>query len=232
VLAAALLIFALVALAALGSARGGCHDPYTQPNDRGEYHQVQDCEYNGIALLVLDASSVFHRYHDDVNAIATAVIAAFTIVLAIVTGREVRLTRIVAESGEKAAQAAKATADALPAIERAYLFVEVDCNFLPIMREPYHAWVHRSEDVPAVGLKVTYRMVNHGKTPAELGAILATGEVAEWFPERPERNVAPVYTRETAVLRSGDAFTGEKDDPLEHVYYPLSGEQSRGCRAR
>src|SRR5947207_16026905 len=91
ILAAALLILVLVALAVFGSVRGGCHDPNRETDAQRQHYEVEDCEGEGIALLAGDASGLFHTYHDDVTAISTAFIAAFTIVLALVTNRQARL---------------------------------------------------------------------------------------------------------------------------------------------
>jgi hypothetical protein len=101
---------------------------------------------------------------DDHNlAVATDYLAGLTAVLAIIAGvqiwlflRQLKLSERAARDAETAANAAKASADALPKIERAYVFVEVTISDLI---ESMHKLAH---------FELTVRLTNHGKTPALL----------------------------------------------------------------
>jgi hypothetical protein len=105
------------------------------------------------------------KAEDDHNlAVATDWLAGLTALLAMVAVfqlylflRQLKLTEKAARDAETAASAAKASADALPKIERAYVFVEVDIS--DIRNVPADAYA-----------EVTFaiRFTNHGKTPAIL----------------------------------------------------------------
>ena len=90
---AALLIFAALAIFDFGEFWQGCNDP-----DRSAYRYYRanydNCPADGIVSAVTDFGSAIHRRREDLNAISTAVIAAFTIVLAWATHRQARLTRL------------------------------------------------------------------------------------------------------------------------------------------
>jgi hypothetical protein len=126
--------------------------------------------------------------------LASILVAAGTILLALATYRQVRLTRELAETStaatkaaqentaltarlaeatEVAARAASDTASALPTLERAYLFVETaPLNPLDLPRRVHSVRVSGREDRERVGGStiIPYHIVNHGKTPAIIKA--------------------------------------------------------------
>ena len=74
------------------------------------------------------------------------------------TREEINLTREELEITKSAANSAQKSADALPLIERAYVFVSI----------PYHVIIPVKEDPGLLECKVTVALFNHGKTPAIL----------------------------------------------------------------
>lgn len=90
---------------------------------------------------------------------ALAIIAFFQLWLFL---RQLRLTERAARDAEIAANAAKASAEILPKIERAYVFVEVFIESVTVIERNFRY---------AVAIRV--RFTNHGKTPAILTKVRA-----------------------------------------------------------
>jgi hypothetical protein len=130
--------------------------------DQKDQHQTTEksCSTPGVIIQGLALIWAISDWKPEVwTALATIAIAAFTLVLAIATYVQAGLTRTVAN-------ATKESADALPAIERAYVFLRV----------ARHSVQFRSRDTPyetsrAHSLFVYYNFINHGKTPAILHEI-------------------------------------------------------------
>lgn len=110
-------------------ARPGC----VEPSYAKGYEQSEEEDCAAFALLLWRLGHLIDRLHDDIAAISTVVIAAYTIVL----GRATIGLRQVSERqhGEMqrstevaniAAKAAQSSADALPILERAYIFINVN----------------------------------------------------------------------------------------------------------
>jgi hypothetical protein len=95
-------------------------------------------------------------------AILTAVLAVIALFQLWLFLRQLRLTEKAARDAEMAANAAKASADVLPKIERAYVFVEVIVSSVTL-----------GERDNLYELDITVRFTNHGKTPAILSIIRA-----------------------------------------------------------
>lgn len=108
---------------------------------------------------------------DDHNlAIATIWLAVLTAALAVIASlqlwlflRQLKLSEKAARDAETAAKAAKASADVLPKIERAYVFVDVSISDLERL----------SLRPPSYRFQITVRLTNHGKTPAILTRVRA-----------------------------------------------------------
>src|SRR5207248_1780001 len=86
-----------------------------------------------------------------------------------ITARQARLTRQLAESTETAANAAEDSAKALPALERAYLFVEVRQGdpFPDLTARLRDAHLSGHEPAATAAPSTIYFWIkNHGKTPA------------------------------------------------------------------
>jgi hypothetical protein len=105
------------------------------------------------------------HYREDISAFSALTIAIFTIVLVVFNGRLATSTRIAADAAKKAA-------DALPALERAHIFVEPTIA----MRESFYD--HDIRDKPDTEVlwhsgasTAEYRIVNYGKTPAILKSL-------------------------------------------------------------
>jgi hypothetical protein len=104
---------------------------------------------------------IHHRkpFYELLSVIISVVIAGITGILAFYNVRLWRSTKIAAE-------AAKKSADSLPAIERAYLFVNLN--------EPIDIFFSKSgEEPPSRAFRITINMVNEGKTPAIVTKIYA-----------------------------------------------------------
>ncbi|MGP8051145.1 MAG: hypothetical protein ACLPYB_11110 [Desulfobaccales bacterium] len=100
-----------------------------------------------------------------ITAVATAVIAAFTLAL-------VCANRQLWKVSKEAADAAKDSADALPAVERAYLFVKVILNISD--HDPDQPQINIGTMEAPGANKVNIIVTNHGKTPAIIERIAIT----------------------------------------------------------
>jgi hypothetical protein len=112
--------------------------------------------------------------------IATIWLAILTAVLAVIAFfqlwlflRQLRLAERAARDAEVAANAAKASAEILPKIERAYVFVEVFIGDVTIIERNFHY---------SVAIKV--RFTNHGKTPAILTKVRAYAVFSDDSPSK------------------------------------------------
>lgn len=155
-------------------------------------------------------------------AIATVWLAGLTAALAAIAAlqlwlflRQLKLSEKAARDAETAAKAAKASADVLPKIERAYVFVEVLISDLERL----------SLRPPSYQFQITVRLINHGKTPAILTRIRAYTEWSGAPPtqlvstDRADRPLPP------GLVIGSDAFF---DVPLPHgvdgeIYNQLMG---------
>jgi hypothetical protein len=90
-------------------------------------------------------------------AIWTGILVFVAVVQAVMFFWQLRLTRAASKDAHAAADAAKASADALPRIERAYLFADISFVDLTVMRKDAE-----------YDMKILVRITNHGKTPAVL----------------------------------------------------------------
>jgi hypothetical protein len=106
-------------------------------------------------------SVIWNRTWDDPVAFYTFVLSIFTALVAIISATQIvflirtdKLTRISVRAAQK-------SADALPAIERSYIFLRI---------ENYHIQpktiVSQGRASPPKSLSVRYTLINHGKTPA------------------------------------------------------------------
>jgi len=105
--------------------------------------------------------------HDAIT-VYTFFLAIFTGALVGVSWVQIRYLNSADKTAQRTAEAAKKSADALPTLERAYVFLTVtDCNFRDAL-----AWT--SYDSPIGGTRyrtrprpsVQFKLENHGKTPA------------------------------------------------------------------
>jgi len=122
---------------------------------------------------VVSVGRWIEHHSNFVSAAATVVIAAFTLTLWCATRKlwkvsqeQSRHMETSIAAAEKAADAAKDSAEALPAIERAYLFVKVVLE----IPDPRQVIKIGTKDMPGAN-RVKVTITNHGKTPAILNRI-------------------------------------------------------------
>lgn len=123
---------------------------------------------DGRRVTIQGIENFLDVHNGALTALASIVVAAFTAVLAVVSRRQARLTRDLAESGAIAAKAAQDSAAALPVLERSYLFVETKPNCLLDLKVRLHILRTYSQEAvkPQESSAVDFHIVNHGKTPA------------------------------------------------------------------
>ena len=109
----------------------------------------------------------------------TAVLAFIALLQLFVFAWQAHRLRQTVEATKEAADAAKRSADALPAIERAYIFVTVD---IPE--------INPSQDgtIPSMA---NFRLYNHGKTPAILKKVHFIIKLRDAYPTITEINSSP-----------------------------------------
>ena len=145
---------------------------------------------------VLDKNTV-------INAIGTVVIAIFTTILAVFTVRLAGSTRI-------AADAANLNAEAVISAERAYVFVEIERQYvMDIIRQI--AGTHQ----PPFKISIEYCFTNEGRTPAIIRAISYGAIVAENLPR--VREYSQVLHLPTHLLGAG-----KSTKPLEYNEFGMT----------
>jgi len=129
-------------------------------------------------------------------AIATIVIAAFTILLALSTHRLWKATKETAEAALKSAKAAEATVKTLQDSDRPYIFVRVKGGIGHITGDNF------------ARCQCTYTLTNHGKTPALLTSVRAD----IWYGDAPSPfgQEAP----KSYIARGGEVLNAGEDQPL------------------
>jgi hypothetical protein len=175
-----IVLLLLIVIVSLGSGTWfSSHCAPHQPSESREQNQAteENCAtldgiiFRSAATGMKAVGEAFHAYHDDVNAFATVFIAIFTIVLGIFTVSLSRSTRI-------AANAAKQATDALPVVERAYVYPVIisaggtgEC-----IREAlvfYEGDITKDDTPIPTTAEITFRIKNYGKTPAILKSAYA-----------------------------------------------------------
>ncbi len=122
--------------------------------------------------MLLESVEFLEKHNGAITAIATAFIALFTIVLALVTHRQAKLTRIAASAALKSANIAE---NALTTLERPYVFVLFNATF---------EFDHKK--FPNQGVFLRYSVANYGKTAAIIENVQAIISVTEGaHPETP-----------------------------------------------
>jgi hypothetical protein len=153
-------------------------------------------------LILRDTAGFLDAHNGTLTGIATVAVAAFTYSLWRVTSRQARLTRQLAESTDTAARAAQETAAitgklaestemaakaaqesaaAIPALERAYIFIEIEPHGLRDIRErltrdPKVIVVREMtrDNTDQTASTLWFHLANHGKTPAVIKATTFT----------------------------------------------------------
>lgn len=139
-----------------------CPPSYTKQHPNST---VEGCGISqSVSVRLLGSIVDFIATHDQfVTAGSTFIIALFTVVLVVVTDRQEKLTGI-------AANAAKDSADALPKLERAYLFIQISDPMFDIGLQQI---LFSNRHIPTIN----FSFINYGRTPAILKGISATIEL-------------------------------------------------------
>lgn len=186
---------------------GSDHSPAIVRGDIVTHMTREDAE-------VQQHSDVLHLANEISLNNATWLLAIFTVVLAIIAIVQVfmflaqlKLTRESVVDAEVAAKAAMASAEALPKIERAYLFVSCSIRFT---NEP----VPGTKLARRVGI-FTLTMTNYGKTPAILKRLRAYPVYSDHPPQEliPARNNATIPSG--LVVGSGGVYEHTERAPIE-----------------
>ena len=145
-----------------------------------KYNQTinhEDCTtYSIFSFLFIEVGQTLNDYGVAISALATVIIAAFTFTLWVATNGQARLTKI-------AAYAARDATEALPVVERAYVYPEI-VSAEDIAECIRHARVFYFDEFAADGspnadrpaaeiAKLSFRLRNYGKTPAILKSLFA-----------------------------------------------------------
>lgn len=167
---------------------------------------------------------------DNLSAWATV---AVTVGLLVVAGIQAyiywvqaRLMRFQLRVAAKAAHATKRSADALPALERAYVFVEIDPGFAEVAKTTIDKHQLSSEELrraaqlvlerpqTAARLAIKYQFINHGKTPAIVKTM--SGKLSVVQPPTPiDYSHAPLPNE--IVIRAGEIFP----EPVPNTKKPI-----------
>jgi hypothetical protein len=115
------LVYIYLVVLGIGAIWGGCHDPNSQ--DYSYHHSnYDDCAANGVGHFFLAVLTSIDRWNTAFTAISTFFIAVFTVVLALVTGRQARLTKLSADAAA-VSQGQRVTALTLYLIWNAPIFL-------------------------------------------------------------------------------------------------------------
>ncbi|SRR6266496_2039047 len=150
-------------------------------------------------MKIIQIISWIEQHAPFFNATSAALVTAFTLALVIVSTRQASLTRKAANAAQLSAVAAKESADALPNLERAYVFIDGE------IRHDIRTF-QQDETTYPLAFNVCFTLRNYGKSPAILteGVIqAATRYIADRDPSRlalPETTIRPEL-----VISSGDA---------------------------
>jgi hypothetical protein len=181
----------------------------------------------------------------DMNGILAAwATVAVTVGLLVVAGvqagiyrRQARIMRSQLHVATVAARASRRSAEALPALERAYVFIEVNPNFVSQMqsrlqRQQTRQVVHEmnaelGEPEPQLTINtaspmfVEYQFVNHGKTPAIVKAMSAEFQHITMLPPKLNYNNEPIQSE--IVIRAGDIYPPRAEDKTKSAFYEQLG---------
>jgi hypothetical protein len=158
------LIFLALALVAMitfadwaSSPVAPCEAPIHKHSESREEKQTAEeyCSTGKVVSFWRAIGSEIDSWHDDLTAIATVVIAAFTTILGVFTIRLANSNRITAEAAEK-------SASTLPVIEGAYVYPDIITNFVPGGMSAFN----RSTTVQSTRLVIDFMFKNFGRTPA------------------------------------------------------------------
>jgi hypothetical protein len=196
------LLFLFVIVAAIGSGSWltpTCEGVSTENSPNKIKNAIEACPSLDAVIFfkgtnaILSINDFIHIHRDDLNAYSTIVIAVFTAILGAFTIRLARSTRVAAEAAQK-------SAEALPAIERAYIFVTGELEYW----DPINTSDERTVYSSRIGVK--FHLENHGKTPAIIGSIEAHLRVWSIDPDNTQ-HFPSIFLPNEIIIRSGDTWT-------------------------
>jgi hypothetical protein len=129
--------------------------------------------YRMFTVGLFDVKEFIHENRDDINAVSTIFIAAFTIILGLFTISLARSTRI-------AANAAKEAADAVSAVERARFFIVVEEHNLSHLVRTFQ---NVGRLTPGENISIKFCFKNYGKTPGILKERIIGSVIADELPD-------------------------------------------------
>jgi hypothetical protein len=156
----AVCLFVYVLVLDLGTFWQGCNAIGRRPYSY-DYAYNDRCTVDGIVSLIWLGGAIIDRLKDDLTAISTTIIAAFTVVLAWATHRQARLTQLVADTSKDAAEAAKNTADISYKI-----LTRLEAPHLYPVNLSYVYSVDQFHNVSHVSVSAAFK--NYGRSPAIL----------------------------------------------------------------
>jgi hypothetical protein len=153
---------------------------------------------------------------------ATVAVTIGLLVVAVVQAgiyrRQARIMRSQLSVAALAARASRRSADALPTLERAYVFIEINPNFVSQMQSRLQQQQSRriademfaelggrpepQQTINAAPTLIEYQFVNHGKTPAIVKAMSAEFQLLTTLP--PELKYIDEPIGGEIVIRAGD----------------------------
>lgn len=219
-LAISILILVLVAACCAG-AEWCRHNYYCGDTTSQQY--ANDCAAHGLAIFFRNTWCLFDALRDDINALATSILAVFTIILAYAARRQAILTRdavnVASEQArhmESSVKAAQFSADNAFAVETARLFIDdIDVTLSSIPNTPIIRGPIKTDNV-FIDVKITVR--NLGRTPAILSATAGEVKIGPDLPDKPDfrrswhdldygaiviapNETSPISTPPTAIMR-------------------------------
>jgi hypothetical protein len=164
-------ILLAIAIALVGSVGGvgywSCEQLPEQQSEAAKAEEAREkhCSTIGATFKFgkAEVGEILHSYHDEINALSTVVIA----ILGLFTISLSRSTRI-------AAYAAKDSADAILAAERARFFIVIEKHNLSRLIGLAESQGNMGGD----GLWITYRFKNYGKTPGIIRELVIESMIA------------------------------------------------------
>lgn len=190
---------------------------------KGTYYEARGAEQSPLFIQIVpgtqskeDADYKEYERHkkpfyESIGAISTVWIAIITTILALLNIGLWRATKKSADAAKQAADAAQRSANALPAIERAYVFVTINGEVKGI------EWGTPGDTIITLTIPIYFR--NEGKTPAILTNIVFDILQRQ---EAPTKSIFPL--RKIDIPPGGRVISGGGNYRLRHEE-PLSVSQ-------
>jgi hypothetical protein len=169
-----------------------CHSAQTQQEQNQASEEYCRVPHGPVASPFIWIAGILEHHGEAVTALFTVVLAISTILLW--------------ASTRDAAIAAKAAAEALPIVERAYIFIIPELEFWDDLPHSSGVGTYASR----IGVK--FRLENHGKTPAAVQSISARLRVLNEPPDNKFHVIVSILPAER-ILISGESWVPD-DSPV------------------